>query len=378
MRFVFVSTMIHYPWGGSEELWSRAALRLRQEGHHVAAAVTWWPQMPKPIAHLQENGVEIFVRPPPFTRFTTRAWRRLQQKLGWKPLGGQDRWLVEQKPDLVCVSNGGNMDGLPALEACLQAKLPYVTVIQANAEFLWPSDGHAESIIPVYQNARRAFFVSQQNRRLFETQIGMPLANAEVVRNPFNVRWEAAPPWPDEAQGWKLACVARYEPNAKGQDLLMQVLATDRWKSRPVTLSLFGSGPVERGLRRLATTLGLDGRVQVCGQSADIEKVWTTHHALALVSRYEGLPLVLVESMLCSRPAIITEVAGDGEMVEEDVSGFIAEAPTVGFVAAALERAWERRADWRAIGQAARQRAEKLVDRDPIGIFCARLKACLR
>lgn len=37
LRFVFISTMHGYPWGGSAELWSQAARRLRAAGHDVAA-----------------------------------------------------------------------------------------------------------------------------------------------------------------------------------------------------------------------------------------------------------------------------------------------------------------------------------------------------
>jgi hypothetical protein len=49
MRFVFVSAMSGYPWGGSEELWSQAALRLRDQGHDVAASVPWWPRLSPPV-----------------------------------------------------------------------------------------------------------------------------------------------------------------------------------------------------------------------------------------------------------------------------------------------------------------------------------------
>jgi glycosyltransferase involved in cell wall biosynthesis len=288
------------------------------------------------------------------------------------------RWLVDQKPDLVCVSGGGNLDGLPLLELCHQQRIPYASIIQANAEYFWPRDDQAESMLPVYRDARRAFFVSHMNRQLFENQLALTLSNAEVVWNPTNVRWDATPAWPAESAGWKLACVGRLEPNAKGQDLLLQALALEAWKSRPMALSLIGSGPMEHGLRRLVTKLGLDERVRFVGHVGDIEQVWAEHHALVLASRYEGLPLVLVEAMLCRRPAIITEVAGDGRMVEEGVTGFVARAPTVPLVAEALERAWERRAQWQEMGRAARQRVEKLVPKDPIGHFCERLLSCVR
>jgi glycosyltransferase involved in cell wall biosynthesis len=376
MRFVFVTSNNWSPWGGSEELWCQTALRLKAEGHHVGALVPWWPKVAKQIDHLIENGIEVVFQTRPYASFPVRAWRKLKAKAGLEPVDRDAQWLLDQKPDLVCVSSGGNMDGLPFLEKCLGKGLPYVSIIHANSESMWPADDVADRLITIYRGARQAFFVSHRNRLLFETQLGISLNNAEVVRNPFNVRWDAAPPWPDESGGWKLACVGRYEPNAKGQDLLFQVLASEKWKVRPVSLSLFGAGYMAKNLGRLAKNLGIEDRVHIVGQVSDIEKIWESNHALLLASRYEGLPIVIIEAMLCGRPSIVTDVAGNAEMVEDGVSGFVAEAPTIKLVAEAMERAWDRRADWRNMGKAARLRVESLIPKDPIGQFCERLIDC--
>ena len=64
---------------------------------------------------------------------------------------------------------------------------------------------------------------------------------------------------------------------------------------------------------------------------------------LVMPSRFEGLPLAIVEAMLCARPVVATDVAGHAEVVEDGVTGFLADAPTVGAIAAALERCWVRR-----------------------------------
>lgn len=55
-------------------------------------------------------------------------------------------------------------------------------------------------------------------------------------------------------------------------------------------------------------------------------------------SRFEGLPLAMVEAMLCARPVVATDVAGHAEIIEDGVTGFLADAPTAGSMAAALER----------------------------------------
>jgi glycosyltransferase involved in cell wall biosynthesis len=167
--------------------------------------------------------------------------------------------------------------------------------------------------------------------------------------------------------------VARYDPSAKGQDLLFEVLAAEPWRSRPVTLSLFGAGPMERSMRRLVTRHGLDDKVTFRGHVSDIRGIWSGHHALVLPSRYEGLPLALVEAMICGRPSVVTDVAGNAELLEEGVTGFIAAAATVRHLAEALERAWARRADWREIGRAARDAVRRQVPEDPALVFARRL-----
>jgi glycosyltransferase involved in cell wall biosynthesis len=284
-------------------------------------------------------------------------------------------WLAVHRPELVCVSGGNFSDGLQWMELVVAMGLPLVIVVQANAEFLWPADVVAERLRAVYAGARRVCCVSRRNLELLRDQLVLPLPNSEVVWNPFKVSFDAEPAWPGTAAGWKLACVARLEPSAKGQDLLFRVMARPEWKALPLTVSLFGDGPMRKGVERLAAQLGVVDRVVARGHVDSIEAIWREHHALVLPSRYEGLPLALVEAQLCGRPAIVTDVAGNTEMVEEGLTGFVAPAPTEEFLAAALERAWQARERWREIGIEAREQARRRVPADPCAVFAARLLA---
>jgi glycosyltransferase involved in cell wall biosynthesis len=379
-RIAFVSLMESDPWGGSEVLWSQAAMRLARDGHAVSASVSGWPARPEPIFNMMQAGVNVHERWIPAERFGSRPARRFVQRL-LEPLArrargsGMERWLGRAEPDLVCISNGwiGDEQGVMGLIA--RSGRPYSIIIQANAENWWPDDASARMLIDIYQHARRLFFVSERNWRLLETQLGIELANAEVVRNPCSLRRNAALPWPagDDTVQW--ACIGRLNPAAKGQDLLLQTMASEPWRSRAVTVSFFGSGPCEEGLRRLARRLGLEERVRFCGQVDDVEKVWTTHHALVLPSRYEGLPLVMVEAMLCGRPVILTDVAGNNELVRDNVTGFLAEAPTRRHLSLAMERAWENRHQWESMGKAAAIAIRKLLPADSAGDFAQRLVA---
>ena len=136
---------------------------------------------------------------------------------------------------------------------------------------------------------------------------------------------------------------------------------------------LYGDGNMRRGLEWLAQKLGLGDRIVFAG-IAPVEEIWAANHVLVMPSRYEGLPLAMVEAMLCGRPVVATDVAGHAEIVEEGVTGFLADAPTASSLAAALERFWARRQEAEEIGKAGAHRIRQLIPPDPVKVFSEMLK----
>jgi glycosyltransferase involved in cell wall biosynthesis len=137
-------------------------------------------------------------------------------------------------------------------------------------------------------------------------------------------------------------------------------------------LTLYGEGPMRSGLERLARRLGLSDRVVFAGY-ASVEDIWASNHVLIMPSRFEGLPLAIVEAMLCGRPVIATDVAGHSEVIEDGVTGFLADAPTVASMAEALERFWTRKDDAQMIGRAGARRIRELFPPDPVRVFSDKL-----
>lgn len=198
MKWAFVSTMEGCPWGGSEELWSRAARRLLREGHEVHASVKFWPAPARQIADLQAAGVQVVFRRLDRRKKLTSLAHRLAGG-GYVPPVHLDcrRWLERLKPEAVVISQGANFDewSLFFAEECRRLGVPYAVITQANSLLWMPSDALAERVARMFVEARRAYFVSQGNFQLLEKQIGRTLSNAEVVFNPFNVAFDARPPW---------------------------------------------------------------------------------------------------------------------------------------------------------------------------------------
>jgi glycosyltransferase involved in cell wall biosynthesis len=370
MRFAFVSTMADWPWGGSEELWSQTAVQLKRAGHDVQASVAYRPRLSDKITLLAKQGIRLEIYPSYRIGMARRIWNKLT--LRYRRSYGR---LKRFKPDLVIISQGHNSGGLNWAKICREASIPYVLIVHCNSEHWWFEDREVEEAAASYRSAQKVFCVSRSNLNLLRMQLGDPMQNGEIVWNPYKVSPESIPAWPVENGRWRLACVARLDPAAKGQELLLQVLARPEWRARPIELNVFGEGPHELALRRLAGMLQLND-VHFRGQVSDIKAIWEQNHLLVLPSRYEGLPLVLVEAMWCGRPAVVTDVAGNTEVCVDNETGFVAPAPTVALLADTLQRAWDRREDWQRMGQAARARAESQIPRDPIAVFADRLRSC--
>jgi glycosyltransferase involved in cell wall biosynthesis len=371
-KIAFIATNEWVPWGGSELLWSRAAERLVRRGVEVCISVKEWKSPVKQIGDLQSIGCRIFYRP-----FPPSLSERVKRNL----LG--DRYhlphirTVGRDADLIVISQGANFDGMAWMESARSLGLRYAVISQSAADHLWPPDEMGERLAGCYEGARAAYFVSEANLALTRKQLAAAVSRGKVIRNPFNVRYDARPAWPgDPAEALRLGCVARLEPVQKSQDILIEVLDRSKWRGRNVRVTLAGGGENERTLRRLVRSMGLPN-VEFAGFVDDIEEFWTRHHALVLPSRYEGMPLSLVEAMICGRAGIVTDVGGNAELVRAGVNGFVAKAPTADFVDDAIERAWENRRRLREMGETAAADVRKWVSADPVADFVRELECAV-
>jgi glycosyltransferase involved in cell wall biosynthesis len=335
------------PWGGSEELWSRTARVLAERGHEVWVNYPKWPEPPQPLVHLIRSGARIHWRRRPWVG---RSVRRVLQKT---PIGRFRfaRWLARAKPDLLLISVGFHTDELLVAETCRALGIRYGILVQAADPNQWIGTRAFEQFHEAYRRADRIFFVSEQNRQILEANLALDLARAEIVDNPFNVRPDARPAWPGTQATWKLACVGRMHFQSKGQDILLRLLCAPKWRNRRLQIVFWGAdhGNLHQA-RRWVDLHGLHRQATFGGFAPNIEALWSQHHGLVLPSRYEGNSLAMLEAMLCGRVPIVTNVGRVAQLVDDNCSGFIAPAATLELVDDALERAWQRRHEWQAIG----------------------------
>lgn len=367
-KIAFIAINNTAPWGGSEELWAQTAVRMAQSGISVSVNLKGWNNTPKQVQAVAAVCSTTY-------RYYDRT---LVEKLAYRIQQGKHfyRWLDRVRPDLVVISQAGNNDGLPWMEACIERQIPYVTISHIASENYWFLDEPNHRLAIAYTQAKRCYFVSQNTLNVTVKQIAVDLPQARIVRNPFNVAYTASPTWKPTHEGFKLACVGRLNLVSKGQDILFEVLRSSKWKTRPLRVTLFGEGGHFQTLKRLRDLWDLQN-VEFGQFTPNVESIWQTHHGLILPSRYEGLPLVVVEAMLCGRTCIVTNVAGNTELVDDDINGFVAKAPTSEFLDEALERAWQRRESWYEMGKVAAQKVREVIPSDPIAVFATELEALL-
>jgi glycosyltransferase involved in cell wall biosynthesis len=360
-------------WGGSEELWSRAAQHLAGVGVPVAA-VKIVPHGDDPhVRRLVAAGVRVHTLRAGQLR---RMGRLLPGKVRLLRLDCVALRLVLKwhRPRLVVISQGMNYDGSDFAEECRAQGVRYCLLSQSAGEAAWPGDVQRPAMKSAYAGATAAFFVSRHNLRLTELQLGTSLPHASVVENPYNVTVDGALPWPGDGGETRLACVARLDLEAKGQDTLLQVLAGEAWRRRPIRVSFFGVGRHRESVIELARFLGLTN-VSFAGFAADVASVFREHHALVLPSRHEGLPLALVEAMMCGRPAIVSDAGGNGEVIEDGVTGFVARGSDARAFDEVLERAFRQRPAWQAMGGRAAESIRQRYPGRPEVAFAERLLA---
>lgn len=125
-------------------------------------------------------------------------------------------------------------------------------------------------------------------------------------------------------------------------DLVTAVkLVTDR--GRNVRLAIFGEGHQRERLEGMVADYGLGDRVWLPGRIANPRAYFSKAPISALSSRAEGLPNVLVETMVCGCTPVSTDCpTGPREVIGDDEFGYLAKVHDPESLAAAIERALDR------------------------------------
>lgn len=170
--------------------------------------------------------------------------------------------------------------------------------------------------IVAYKLSRGVVFLTERDELLLKSKI--PSAQIVSIENisPFEIVSEDCL---DKRQNVVLA-VGRLTEQKNFSRLL------DIWKAinRPEwKLVIAGDGPEKKILTEKIHAYGLKN-VELCGPVRDINQLYSSSKILALTSRYEGYPMVLVEAQCFGLPVVSFDCkTGPAEIIRNNNSGYI-------------------------------------------------------
>lgn len=109
---------------------------------------------------------------------------------------------------------------------------------------------------------------------------------------------------------------------AKGYDILIDSFSALRGKNN-IFLLIIGEGPERPLLESKIKEFGLSGRVFLPGSRHNIEAYLSETDIFILPSRWEGMPMAIIEAMVAKRPVIATAVGGTKDLIEDGQTGFL-------------------------------------------------------
>jgi glycosyltransferase involved in cell wall biosynthesis len=160
----------------------------------------------------------------------------------------------------------------------------------------------------------------------------------------------------------------------KGQMLLIEAVGRLRDEGIDCEVTIVGDGPMRGEAERLIARLGLEDRARITGYRSNREVLETIRESRAIVlpSFAEGLPGVFFEAFALGRPAITTYIAGNPELIEPGVCGWLVPAGSIEALVDAMREALATPVD--ELSRMGREGGRRVAERHDTRIEAARLR----
>lgn len=141
----------------------------------------------------------------------------------------------------------------------------------------------------------------------------------------------------------RVISVGRLDPQ-KGYDMLVAAWKIVYNKYPDWTLSIFGEGYQQEELQCTIKNLGISDSVVLNRPTAEIISEYLNSSFYVMSSRYEGLPMVLIEAMACGLPCISYDCkCGPRDIISHNIDGLLVPEGNIDALASAIIRLIENK-----------------------------------
>jgi len=188
--------------------------------------------------------------------------------------------------------------------------------------------------------------VSESTRAFVEIHEGVERGRTSTIHN--GIDCEEYRPRPDQRsekrRRWGLAEDAFVVAGIgrltfqKNFGLFLEIAAKVRKQHPQAVFVIAGTGEENEALRARAASLGLGESVRFLGYVAEMTELYPAVDLLLLTSRYEGLPITILEAMAAGVPIVAANLDGIAEVLDDAVdAALVSPGDELGFASAVAE-----------------------------------------
>lgn len=152
------------------------------------------------------------------------------------------------------------------------------------------------------------------------------MGNTHTIYNTWDPNWkDYSGALPSSLEGKKFFLFyGRLDDGVKDLEFLLKSYSQSNVNTLGVDLVIMGDGPDKDNLRRRAEELSIAMNVYWLDFEPHPQAVVSKAHAVVLCSRFEGFPMVLLESLALGTPVVSLDiVSGPSEIVQNEKNGLL-------------------------------------------------------
>jgi len=160
----------------------------------------------------------------------------------------------------------------------------------------------------------------------------------------------------------RIVYVGRMDNWQKGIFCLPAIIKACTKNHEEIRLSIAGSGEDEDKLKEMFKKNKQENIINFLGTlpREEIMKLYSRHHILIMPSRFEGLPLTLMEAMSWGCVPVVSNLIGITDYcVDNEKNGFLVEVGDIGGYADKIRHIYKTKELWQTMSSAARDKAKK-------------------
>lgn len=331
----------YFCFGGAETMCENLTYALKNMGHQVVVVSLYGERTPI-SRRMEEAGVKIHY---------------LDKKLGLdvSMIGKLKKLMTQEKPDVVHT----HLDVIKyAAAAAKLAGVPRCVHTVHNVADK-EAEGRAQKLINGFYFSHGwsvPVALSPEVQKSIAAFYGLPLEKIPIIYNGIDLSRCL------EKQDYALqnpailTHIGRFNEQ-KNHEGLLHAFALIHKKHPLTRLNLLGDGELLEQTQALAKTLGISGSVDFLRSQSNVYPYLQNSDLFLLPSRYEGMPMTLIEAMGTGLPIVASKVGGVPDMLEDGKSAILTDCNPEK-VAQAVCRILEDEALRKTLGRAAKAGSE--------------------